>query len=89
MKLKGVVIEIDGKDHKLSIKEAKKLHDQLSELFAEPNYIGFPQIQRSPYDDRAQWPPVLKTWCDKTIGGDPYRITCGKIDSVDTGPAFN
>ena len=94
MKLKGVLIEIDGKNHKVSLDDARKLYDQLDELFAKQVTINPLEII-GPGLYPPLYPPFVPT-CRPNTTADTLPTTWittttagGTMESVDIGPAFN
>jgi|APSaa5957512622_1039677.scaffolds.fasta_scaffold36307_4 hypothetical protein len=72
--IKEIVIDIDGKDVKLSKEKALKLRNDLNELFGKDNY--YPVYPTYPYDP---WRTVPNQWDMPVITCKTYQTT-GQID---------
>jgi hypothetical protein len=67
MAIKRIVIEIDGKEHRFTVEEARKLYNELDSLFGKET-ITIPSYP-IPQDTDKNYPYPLSpqpTWCKTT-----------------------
>ena len=68
--LKKIILELKGKQITLTLEQAKELHGELNELFAEKSYVPY-----YPYFQPYPSPYISPTWYTTSNIGDTTNFT--------------
>ena len=67
--IKKIILKVGGKEVGVTVKEARKLYDDLGELFYEP-YINPPTFPATPWQTPV-WPDAIITTTSDGISVEP------------------
>ncbi len=84
--IKAIIVEINGEEVRLSLEDAKRLHESLGGLLKAdakpmPSFDPIPRIG----EDRFEWPTLPDRQSPASPLVSPYTITCGYSGAVEEG----